>query len=232
MSGFFSFLFNNLLGIGRKNDNLIYKKTSEFNHIKIDIEEMDFAVPLIMCSINTFSAYECEIGYIQPYHPYWSYGEHNPQFDRKTDGKTLDLKRGDEDVIEYFFNEIYNLVCDVDGIENFYFCAVPSSNASKKHSPMQEICLRLSTKSGKKDYSSVLDRYVDIPKLATGGNRDLETHYNSIRIADGYNVRGKRFILLDDVTTTGGSMVACKNILEHAGAKEVACIAIAHTTRE
>ena len=97
---------------------------------------------------------------------------------------------------------------------------------------MQEICAQLSEEFNKDDYSHTLERIVSIKKLATGGNRNPLIHLKSIQINPDYDVQGKNFILLDDITTTGGSLAACAKILIDAGANSVICVALGRTTRE
>jgi len=55
-------------------------------------------------------------------------------------------------------------------------------------------------------------------------------HLNSISTLKKYVSRGAKTILLDDVTTSGGSLIACQQLLESAGAGEIIAIALAKTT--
>jgi predicted amidophosphoribosyltransferase len=89
---------------------------------------------------------------------------------------------------------------------------------------------RLATKE-RVDGTGCLVRHKKIPKLATGGNRDQETHFSSIHVDKTDLIKGKSVTLLDDTTTTGNSILACKKMLIDAGARNVQCIALAETKR-
>ena len=70
-------------------------------------------------------------------------------------------------------------------------------------------------------------------KLAYGGDRSINSHLESIEVdPDCYNkIKGHDIIVLDDVTTTGNSLRACKKILEDKGARDVILVSIARTIR-
>ena len=51
----------------------------------------------------------------------------------------------------------------------------------------------------------------------------METHLNSIKVNG--DVSGKNIILMDDITTSGCSLLACKQLLLDAGANSVICFA-------
>ena len=52
------------------------------------------------------------------------------------------------------------------------------------------------------------------------------------RVRRGADVKGRRFLLVDDVFTTGSTMAACARTLMRAGAKQVVCVALAGGHRE
>ena len=74
-----------------------------------------------------------------------------------------------------------------------------------------------------KDGSQYLIRKEDIKAQKEQGRRYKETHLNSISVNG--NVLDKKIILIDDITTSGSSLLACKEILLKKGAKEVICFA-------
>lgn len=71
-----------------------------------------------------------------------------------------------------------------------------------------------------------LDREHSIDKLAMGGNRDKKVHLNSITTLDDVDIQGDVVLLMDDVTTTGNSLYACKEILLSKGANQVEMFAL------
>ncbi len=65
-----------------------------------------------------------------------------------------------------------------------------------------------------------------VDKLATGGNRDMVVHYESIELKPDVHLSGDVILLVDDVTTTGNSLNVCREILMKNGASRVAMFAI------
>ena len=61
------------------------------------------------------------------------------------------------------------------------------------------------------------------------GNRNINVHLSSIEVrGNKEKFKGKKIILLDDVTTSGNSMIACRKLLEDMGV-EVICISLSKT---
>lgn len=179
---------------------------------------------------------ETTIQYIYPYHPYRNGdGSKNPEFTRPLDGYFLDLKEGKSEGIDYFYKELLSLLKDEKNLkiaEKYNFCAVPSSNKNNSNSPIQKIASKLSQDFGTRDCSDILKRHTSINKLATGGNRNPLVHLKSVKVDKAYDIEGENFILLDDITTSGGSLAACAKLLQDAGAGNVICLALGKTTRE
>ena len=46
------------------------------------------------------------------------------------------------------------------------------------------------------------------------------------------DVAGKRILLIDDICTTGATLIECTRMLEDAGAEQVVCVAVALTRKE
>jgi len=81
------------------------------------------------------------------------------------------------------------------------------------------------------DAARALRRTKTIAKLATGGDRSLAVHLDSIDISETYRhtIRSKTIVLLDDITTTGNSLHAGALILQQAGAAITHPVAIGRT---
>ena len=80
---------------------------------------------------------------------------------------------------------------------------------------------------------AVLEKTRDNP--AQSGMKDAEARRRNVRdiyrVWDAAQVRGRRFLLVDDVVTTGSTLGACADALRSAGAAGVVCCALA-TPRE
>lgn len=156
------------------------------------------------------------------YHKYWLDRERrikNPLFDVYS-GRILDLKEGKQQAVNYFFNLLDAEICD--GVT---ICVVPSSDSDKKVTGMSLLGEKLaSNKRINKVY--YLQRETSIEKLAAGGNRDALVHMKSIKTLEEMDVKGDIILLMDDVTTTGNSLYACREILLQHGAEHVEMFAL------
>ncbi len=147
-----------------------------------------------------------------------------------TSALVLDFKNGQVFALNYFVNLINSNF--EHKWENCCCVAVPSSDARKTSTPVHDLIKQwVSLRPCLEDGSAVLVRSRSIPKLAKGGNRNMEVHLNSIRINRkcGIDVSGKNVLLVDDVITTGNSVLACASILKDAGARNVFILTMAKT---
>ena len=172
-----------------------------------------------------------KISYIYEYHSYYHFRGglklKNPEFN-SIDGAILDLKQNSSKAINIFYKKLIAIFDSFESMDNIYFCAIPSHVANAEISSMHIIAKKLSTYYNKEDYSEVLQRYKTIPRLSDGGIRNIGVHIHSIRINSNYQVQNKKFILLDDITTSGSSMAAGAQILKIGGADKVICLALSH----
>lgn len=156
------------------------------------------------------------------YHKYWLDRERkikNPLFDVYS-GKILDLKEGKWAAIRYFYELLNAEICD--GVT---ICVVPSSNSEKKTTGISRLGeLLAQNKRINKVYYLVREKSID--KLSTGGKREKEVHMQSISTIADVDITNDIVLLMDDVTTTGNSLYACKEILKEHGAGEVEMFAL------
>lgn len=156
------------------------------------------------------------------YHKYWLDRERkikNPLFDVFS-GKILDLKEGKSAAIRYFYNLLNEEIC-----KDVTICVVPSSDANKKITGMTMLGEMLADNE-RENKVYYLNRGKPIDKLAMGGCRDKEVHLRSIEVLADMDITGDIVLLMDDVTTTGNSLYACKEILINHGAERVEMFAL------
>jgi DNA modification methylase len=181
-----------------------------------------------------------KIYYYQQYEPYMVYNDENekvinPYFNKETGGRMWDFKgihctnENIDDAINYYYEKIANGIKQLDDKENICIDCVPSHNKNEKSSSLIEVIRRLCEKFGFINATSCLKRNYTISKLAMGGDRNIENHLDSIEVNNSQIIRNKNVIVLDDVTTTGNSLLACKQLIKNAGAMSVGCIAIGKT---
>lgn len=167
-----------------------------------------------------------EIFYLGVYQPFT--GECEGDFDcTEYTSRILKLKNCNPLVIEAFADCISsNLHDDFDCI-----VVVPPHQSGKDNSGIKILAQKIACKNNLIDATSCLIRYRTIDKLSTGGNRSLETHWQSIKLVNKEIIKGNKLLLIDDVSTTGNSLKACQELLESAGAKSVKSFVLAKTTR-
>ncbi|MGR4890655.1 ComF family protein [Sphingopyxis sp. LARHCG72] len=161
------------------------------------------------------------------YRPWWYHKEQGGDGSNYPlhSSRILDLKDGNARGIDYFCDYIaprmkrYPLVA-----------AVPSHDPEKTSSGIRVLAAKLEAAGECKNVSGLLVRHTKIQKLAAGGNRSIDVHLKSIRIDDGQPIKGQRILLIDDVLTTGYSLLACRKLLLAAGADFVKCAALGRTT--
>jgi predicted amidophosphoribosyltransferase len=78
--------------------------------------------------------------------------------------------------------------------------------------------------------TQILTRVKTIEKLANGGNRAMHVHINSIVADIPMNRKGRAILLLDDIGTSGKSVMACTTLLYGAGASRVFPVVLGRTT--
>lgn len=167
-----------------------------------------------------------DIFYLGVYQPLTGECEGDFDFTEYT-SKIWDLKKVKLSVIEEFADCISsNLQGDFEG-----FVVVPPHHNGKDNSGIRILAQKVVDKMKLIDATSCLIRHKTIHRLSTGGNRSSETHLQSIKVVNQEVIKGKKLLLLDDVSTTGNSLNACQKLLESAGAKSVKCFVLGKTTR-
>ncbi len=155
------------------------------------------------------------------YHRYWNPDKtRNQAFDMYS-GRILDVKEKKEKGISYFYDQLDEEIC-----KNVAICVVPSHTQSDKNdSGIAELARRLAH-NGRIDKIDYLIRIKTIDKLAYGGSRDIGVQLRSLDVNPNMKIEGDVILIVDDVTTSGASLEACKEILYKHGAKRVAMLAL------
>jgi predicted amidophosphoribosyltransferase len=151
----------------------------------------------------------------------------------------LDIKK-DEDKLFKASGEYYHyskaIKCFTDLLrpmlsynDEYVICVMPSHKKGIVSSGIRRIAEELCSPpiiNG----TRVLSRNFEMQKKAVGGTRDLQKEVESLEaVQDGRILKNRQVILIDDVTTTGTSLIAGRTVLMNAGAELVALFALSKT---
>jgi hypoxanthine phosphoribosyltransferase len=164
--------------------------------------------------------------YLINYHPCYLREEENPYFDEWSE-KLLKLKHKEQKVVDFWDGQLEEHLND----EVFAVAVVPSSSSENKISGIHLVAQKIvqSGQLNRTDATSCLIRHQSIDKLALGVSRELANHTNSIEVINRHLIKNKNVLLVDDISTTGNSLLACKELLLKAGASKVKCVALGKT---
>ena len=108
---------------------------------------------------------------------------------------------------------------------------VPSHTAGQCSEGMLQVAGFLSRYFDVRCSTNFLYRHTTVPALKEGGNREQAVHLNSIQVQEAIDP-AVRMLVIDDVSTTGNSLLACRVLLHRAGAPVVAIMALGQTEDE
>lgn len=166
-----------------------------------------------------------QYGYYYPYRN--PDGTVNPDFYKdRISGYILDVKEKKEKALNYFYNALNSEIC-----KNVTICVVPSHTASPTNQSGISILARRLANDDRIDKVDYLLRKTTISKLAHGNDRSYSIHKESIAANTSMSISGDVVLLVDDVTTSGASLQACKEILLKNGAERVAMLALGKSIR-
>lgn len=175
-------------------------------------EEFDSASGIIVC------------GYYKPYGKWRNDPETADAPYDLYSGKILDLKEGKSGAVNYFYSLLDDEICPGVAI-----AVVPSHSPENKGGGLKALAKKLAAHD-RIDMTECLIRTKEIEKLSRGGNRDKGVHLDSIAVNPDVPVADEVVLVVDDVTTSGNSLYACRDILLAHGAKRVALLALGQTT--
>ena len=96
---------------------------------------------------------------------------------------------------------------------------------------LDKLVSSLASKKNRNDVSMCLERVKKIKKLSARGDRSPEVHFGSIEVRNKELIDQKNILLIDDVTTSGNSLKACRELLLRGGAYRVKMLALGKTVR-
>jgi len=169
------------------------------------------------------------IFYLHPYYP-TRFVEHSGVSE-----SIIAFKQCYQSPIDRFTSEmkealLVQLDNDISKFEGRCLVVVPSHSEGRWSEALLRMAKKLCQELNMTDCSQALERVKEHEKLAMGGDRSIASHTSTMRVNPAFDLRGKKVIVLDDVTTSGNSLLASARILKEAGAERVAAIAIGKTT--
>lgn len=182
--------------------------------------------------MTTFDSYRDahNIHAMYRYHPKYFRRSPNPKHYRSCESELiLRLKDLDRNAIRQMSERLAMRISQSDqnyGVE--VICSFPSSNHRTHFNGIRLAAMEVAKFLDYVDGTGCLVRFEDKPK-AHFGRRSLENNLATLTIEQPEYIRGKRVLLVDDITTSGHSLVAGEQKLLEAGASDVVKLALGET---
>ena len=157
----------------------------------------------------------------------------NPAFRKDLDGRLLDFKAGRAEAIAAEAEGVASVLESLKLPLGTLVAVIPGHRAHPTNAgtPMALLAEAVARRiCGATPVVDALVRYRGVEKLAAGGERNARTQVGSMRVESSL-LRDAVIVVLDDIVSSGQSMLAARELLVQAGAARVACVAIARTPR-
>jgi hypothetical protein len=180
------------------------------------------------------------------YHPWRYRGEINPYRFDSDSRLMMDFKNPDHAnnrrAVEHFSGMVINRISTLflsfpNGVQTplaavpFIVAIVPSHEAGRVSPSLIRVAQAIEAAYPNATFVNCLERVETVPSAhLDGGNRSINTHMATIAVNDRFvPIYHQYVVVIDDVTTTGGSLSACQYLLEDAQASVVWPLAILET---
>lgn len=205
-------------------------------------------------NLNIYHAELLDIHFIYDYIPKYKFDEYK-KLNFKLSVQVQEIIKISKEIIQYkkymdkdnfFTNALLKYIKNIchnyfKNKEGVVLVPVPSSKINKDPQTKQSIIQIVKWYEDKENNidfeiyngNGLLKRYKNVPSSKEGEDRSVEKHQNSIECNKNQIPPNKNsgFIILDDITTSGNSLYACKDILIKNGYenKDIICLAIGRT---
>jgi predicted amidophosphoribosyltransferase len=165
--------------------------------------------------------------FLVDYHPYKVLGQHNPSFDLHS-SKILDIKYNRDPGYEFFYPILLDSINEIRTKHDIDSIALVPSHEKETFSPMMhKLVNTVADVLPIDNFVGVLKRHTTNPKNV----RSFKNHVSTIEV-NKEAVKNRKILLIDDVVTTGASMLACKYLLKTSEASSIICLALARDYME
>lgn len=215
---------NELCALSDADTRTVFKDPTTLHQKEIEDRE----VPPYPCKIYSLGYYHPELGKDRRIHV--DRGEHTLSILAVKKGISSNNTQYYLEKSEYIYKKLEPLLA-----HGFPISIVPSCDPDTPFDGLVYLIRKL-TSDDRGDATSCLVRHTWIIPSETakqcGQNRsDINRHLNSIKAMNESLFRSRVVLLIDDITTTGTSLLACRNLLLDKGASEVICLALGETRR-
>jgi hypothetical protein len=104
---------------------------------------------------------------------------------------------------------------------------VPSHAAYVVDTPIRELAQLLAASQDRIDATECLERHTGIRQILFGGPSTRALHHQTIHVLNPERFHDRPVLLLDDIAKSGASLVACRELIQEAGATPVQALALA-----
>lgn len=177
-------------------------------------------------TFNKVNIHDLKIHYLTEYIPKWC------NRNDENSSRILALKNRHTDAINYYYNLTIKWLKDNNYFdENIIIAVIPSHISSEENvSGISDIAKKIIENTNMKNGINLVIRKTTINKKATSMYRPtLNQDIKSLKLNSNVNIKDKKIVILDDVTTHGDSFKAAAYHIYMNGAKQVIPLAMGKT---